>query len=60
MMILSDQFSNHSSAINGDKGWNLKNTVLPGGAIYGVSTTNNNGVDLGATMKITGYYPSIP
>ena len=60
MMILSDQFSNHASAISGDKGWNLRNDVLPGGAIYGVSTTNNNGVDLGATMKITGYYPSIP
>lgn len=60
MLLLSDQFSNHQAAISGDKGWNLKNDVLPGGAIYGVSTTNNNGIDLGATMKITGYYPQVP
>lgn len=59
MALISDQWSNHASAVSGDKKWNTKNNVLPGGAIYGL-TTNQAGKQLGTKITVTGYYPFVP
>ncbi|MEG2021322.1 MAG: hypothetical protein RR087_06065, partial [Oscillospiraceae bacterium] len=52
--IRSDQWSNHVRATNGKKGWNLRNQVLPGGALYCVDTTTK-GSGKGAQVTLTGY-----
>ena len=57
MYLKSDQWSLHSQAVNGDKGWNLKNQVLPGGAIHAVQTKGDGTKDLGTTITVKGYYP---
>lgn len=59
MYLKSDQWSLHASAVNGDKGWNLKNQVLPGGAIHAVQTKGDGTKDLGTTISVKGYYPFI-
>ncbi|MEG0648428.1 MAG: hypothetical protein RR764_01225, partial [Oscillospiraceae bacterium] len=52
--IRSDQWSNHARATNGKKGWNLRNQVLPGGALYCVDTATKDG-GKGAQVTLTGY-----
>lgn len=59
MYLKSDQWSLHAQAVNGDKKWNLKNQVLPGGAIHAVQTKGDGTKDLGATINVKGYYPFI-
>jgi len=40
--LKSNQWSIHKSAITADKGWNHKNRVLPGGAVYSLDTDSDN------------------
>lgn len=60
MFLKSDQWSNHAEATDGDEGWDLRNQVLPGGAIHAVSTKGDGTKDLGVTINVKGYYPFIP
>ena len=41
-MLTSQQWSVHQKATNGSDGWQGKNQVLPGGAIYQLSTPNGS------------------
>lgn len=60
MFLKSDQWSNHAEATDGDEGWDLRNQVLPGGAIHAVQTKGDGTKDLGVTINVKGYYPFIP
>lgn len=60
MFLKSDQWSNHTEATDGDEGWDLRNQVLPGGAIHAVQTKGDGTKDLGVTINVKGYYPFIP
>ena len=60
MFLKSDQWSNHAEATDGDEGWDLRNQVLPGGAIHAVQTKGDGTKDLGVTINVKGYYPYIP
>lgn len=42
LMLTSQQWSLHQKAVNGGQAWNGANQVLPGGAIYQLSTPSNN------------------
>ena len=42
LLMTSQQWSLHQKAINGGQAWNGANQVLPGGAIYQLSTPNNS------------------
>lgn len=58
--IRSDQWASDVNATNGD-GWKQPGFVLDGGYIYQLSTAARGGEEAvtGATIKLTGYYPSI-
>ena len=60
MFLKSDQWSNHAEATDGDEGWDLRNQVIPGGAIHAVQTKGDGTKDLGVTINVKGYYPFIP
>lgn len=60
MFLKSDQWSNHTEATDGDEEWDLRNQVLPGGAIHAVQTKGDGTKDLGVTINVKGYYPFIP
>lgn len=51
LLITSQQWSVHQKAVNGSEVWNGKNQVLPGGAIYQLSTPKDNWT----TVNITTY-----
>lgn len=51
LLITSQQWSVHQKAVNGSEVWNGKNQVLPGGAIYQLSTPESNWT----TVNITTY-----
>ena len=55
MAITSNQFTTHRAATNGAEGWKKKDMVLPGGAIFGVSSTSNTTVGLRTYLT---YIPS--
>jgi hypothetical protein len=51
LLLTSQQWSVHQKAVNGSAVWNGKNQVLPGGAIYQLSTPEGGWV----TMNLTTY-----
>ena len=51
LVLTSQQWSVHQKAVNGGQVWNGKNQVLPGGAIYQLSTPQSNWT----TVNITTY-----
>ena len=51
LVLTSQQWSVHQKAVNGSAVWNGKNQVLPGGAIYQLSTPKENWT----TVNLTTY-----
>lgn len=51
LLLTSQQWSVHQKAVNGSDGWQGKNQVLPGGAIYQLSTPNGSRT----TVTLTTY-----
>lgn len=50
LLLTSQQWSVHQKAVNGSAVWNGKNQVLPGGAIYQLSTPEENWTTVGLTL----------
>ena len=53
LLLTSQQWSVHQKAVNGGQDWNGKNQVLPGGAIYQLSTPEGGWVKMGLTTYQT-------
>ena len=53
LLLTSQQWSVHQKAVNGGQDWNGKNQVLPGGAIYQLSTPKDGWVTVGLTTYQT-------
>lgn len=53
LLLTSQQWSVHQKAVNGGQVWNGKNQVLPGGAIYQLSTPKGDWVKMGLTTYQT-------